>query len=45
MSKSTEQKKFTNLVDELLRVPHAEIKAKLEAEKEVKKAKRKRKGK
>lgn len=41
MTKTTEQKKFTNLVDDLLRVPHADIKAKLEEEK-MKKAQKKK---
>jgi hypothetical protein len=38
--KNTEYQKFTELVSGLLRVPHSEIKAKLDAEKVAKKRKK-----
>jgi hypothetical protein len=39
----SEVKKFTDLVDKLVRVPHSEIKAKLDAEKAAKKRKKAKK--
>jgi hypothetical protein len=45
MRKTNEFKRFSELTDKLIAVPHSEIKAKLDAEKQAKKsAKRKRKG-
>jgi hypothetical protein len=41
MGKKSEYNKFTHAVDDLLRIPHAEIKAKLEAEKAKKKVNKK----
>jgi len=41
-SKNTEYGKFDNLIGRLLQVSHGEVKAKLEAEKELKKRKVKR---
>lgn len=43
MKKTQEYEKFRNLTDNLLSVPHAEIKAKLDAEKEAKKRKKSKK--
>jgi hypothetical protein len=40
---SEEHDRFTNLVSELLKVPHSEIKAKLDQEKKVKNAQKKQK--
>lgn len=40
MKPKTEYDKFTDLVDGVLKVPHSEIKAKLEAEKKQKKRKK-----
>jgi hypothetical protein len=39
---SDEYKKFDDLLTELLKVPHSEIKAKLDAEKEAKKKKKRK---
>ena len=39
----TEFERFSNAVRELLKVPHSEIKAKLDAEKEAKKRKKSKK--
>jgi hypothetical protein len=39
----SESKKFTDLVDKLMRVPHSEIKAKLDKEKAAKKRKKAKK--
>lgn len=38
--KNTEFERFTKLAEGLMRVPHSEIKAKLEAEKKAKKQKK-----
>jgi hypothetical protein len=43
MKKKSEYNAFANLADKLLRVPHEEIKAKLDAEKQAKKRKKSRK--
>lgn len=43
MKESDEYMKFSNLVGALIKVPHSEIKAKLDAEKKAKKPKRKKK--
>jgi hypothetical protein len=40
MKTKTEYNNFTNLVDNVLKVPHSEIKAKLDAEKKAKKRKK-----
>ena len=40
MKNKTEYDNFTNLVDRILKVPHSEIKAKLDAEKAAKKQKK-----
>jgi hypothetical protein len=40
MKKKTEYQNFTNLVAAVLKVPHSEIKVKLDAEKAAKKAKK-----
>lgn len=40
MKTRTEYDKFTDLVDGLLKVPHSEIKTKLDAEKQAKKRKK-----
>ncbi len=42
MTKKSEYGKFTNLVTGLLKVPHSEMKAKLDAEKQAKKRKKPR---
>ena len=42
-AKKTELERFTGLVDQLLAVPHSEMKAKLDAEKLAKKRKKARK--
>jgi hypothetical protein len=42
MPDKSEYKKFTNLADKLLAVPHSEVKAKLDAEKQAKKRKKSR---
>jgi hypothetical protein len=42
MTKNKEYENFERAATELLKVPHDEIKAKLEAEKKAKKAKRKK---
>jgi hypothetical protein len=39
---ASEFSRFTNLLDKLLAVPHSEIKAKLDAEKEKKRASKRR---
>jgi hypothetical protein len=41
--KTSEYDNFTDLVDRILRVPHSEIKAKLDAEKRAKKRKKAKK--
>jgi hypothetical protein len=43
MKKQNEYGKFTDLVDKVLSVPHSEIKAKLDAEKQAKKRKKSKK--
>jgi hypothetical protein len=43
MKKKNEFRAFTDLVDRVLTVPHSEIKAKLDAEKQAKKRKKSRK--
>lgn len=43
MKRKTECGNFTSLLDRLLKVPHSEIKAKLDAEKKAKARKRKSK--
>jgi hypothetical protein len=43
MKKQTEYEKFSNAVTEILKVPHSEIKAKLDAEKRAKKRKKSKK--
>jgi hypothetical protein len=43
MKKRTEYDKFSELVDQVLRVPHSEIKAKLDEEKGAKKRKKSKK--
>jgi hypothetical protein len=42
MKRRTEYGKFTSLMDKLIKVPHSEIKAKLDAEKRAKKRKKSR---
>jgi hypothetical protein len=42
-SKTNEFETFTNLTKQILAVPHSEIKAKLDAEKQAKKRKKSRK--
>ena len=43
MKPKSELEKFTDLADAILKVPHSEIKAKLEAEKTAKKRKKSKK--
>ena len=43
MKTKTEYDRFSDLMHELIKVPHAEIKAKLDAEKRAKKRKKARK--
>ena len=43
MKKESEFRRFERTVEELLKVPHSEIKAKLDAEKAAKKRKKSRK--
>lgn len=45
MSENQEFERFTNAMRKLVRVPHSEVKAQLDAEKEAKKRKRTRKSK
>jgi len=45
MSKNPEFDRFTDTMRKLVRVPHSEVKAQLDAEKEAKKRKRTRKSK
>jgi len=42
-TKRNEFRRFTGLVDQLLAVPHSEVKEKLDAEKQAKKRKKSRK--
>jgi hypothetical protein len=43
VKKKTEYDKFTDFVDGVIKVPHSEVKAKLDAEKRAKKRKKSRK--